>query len=1169
MNISNSQVNRLRHFVRAGLRSLFRPEPQTAVEWADANYYLPKESAYQEGRWETLPFQRAIMNAMGSDYIREVNVVKSARVGYSKMLLGVYAYFIEHKQRNTLIWLPTDGDAENFMKTHVEPTIRDIPSLLALAPWYGKKHRDNTLTMKRFTNGRGFWCLGGKAAKNYREKSVDVAGYDELAAFDDDIEQEGSPTFLGDKRIEGSVWPKSIRGSTPKVRGTCQIERAASESPHFMRFHVACPHCGEEQYLKFGDKETPFGLKWTPDDPSSVFYLCEHNACVIRQQELDFTDARYICEKTGIWTRDGILWFSSSGEEIEPPDSVTFHIWTAYSPFTTWVQIVKDWMKTKGDMLTHPRYGMGKRLGAADVDKWALYVIGQYCDQSVPDGFGGTEPRITCNAYLTTQRKAWDVLSDFCSAMRCMPVWNGQTLTFVQDRPSDKVWTYNRSNVVMPDDGAPFRYSFSALKDRHNAVEVNWIDPNNGWETATELVEDTQAIARYGRNVTKMDAFGCTSRGQAHRAGLWLIKTELLETQTVDFSVGAEGLRHVPGDVIEICDDDYAGISIGGRVLAVNSQTRTLTLDREITLPSSGTTLISLVDGSGNPVSVEVQSVTDGVKVKVSRVPDGVAGYSVWGLKLPTLRQRLFRCVSIRENDDGTYAITAVQHVPEKEAIVDNGAHFDGDQSGTVNGVTPPAVQHLTAEVTADSGEYQVLARWDTPKVVKGVSFLLRLTVAADDGSERLVSTARTAETTYRFTQLALGNYRLTVRAVNARGQQGDPASVSFRIAAPVAPSRIELTPGYFQITATPHLAVYDPTVQFEFWFSETRITDIRQVETTARYLGAGLYWIAASINIKPGHDYYFYIRSVNTVGKSAFVEAVGRASDDAEGYLDFFKGKIYEVYNNGYPTAYGNIIHLKGMTAVGEGELLIGWSGTSGAHAPAFIRSRRDTTDANWSPWAQLYTSAHPPAEFYPVGAPIPWPSDTVPSGYALMQGQTFDKSAYPKLAIAYPSGVIPDMRGWTIKGKPASGRAVLSQEQDGIKSHTHSASASNTDLGTKTTSSFDYGTKTVSTFNHGTKSTNTSGNHTHTVGFAVSVQSGGANYGVPRSDKGATTTSSSGNHAHTVDIGAHNHTVGIGAHSHTVAIGSHGHSITVNATGNTENTVKNIAFNYIVRLA
>ena len=545
------------------------------------------------------------------------------------------------------------------------------------------------------------------------------------------------------------------------------------------------------------------------------------------------------------------------------------------------------------DMLTHPRYGMGKRLGAADVDKWALYVIGQYCDQSVPDGFGGTEPRITCNAYLTTQRKAWDVLSDFCSAMRCMPVWNGQTLTFVQDRPSDKVWTYNRSNVVMPDDGAPFRYSFSALKDRHNAVEVNWIDPNNGWETATELVEDTQAIARYGRNVTKMDAFGCTSRGQAHRAGLWLIKTELLETQTVDFSVGAEGLRHVPGDVIEICDDDYAGISIGGRVLAVNSQTRTL--DREITLPSSGTTLISLVDGSGNPVSVEVQSVTDGVKVKVSRVPDGVAEYSVWGLKLPTLRQRLFRCVSIRENDDGTYAITAVQHVPEKEAIVDNGARFE-PQSGTLNSVIPPAVQHLTVEVSAADGQYLAQAKWDTPRVVKGVRFSLRLT-SGKGTDARLVTTAITADTEHRFSGLPLGEYTLTVRAINSYGQQGEPATTTFRIAAPAAPSRIELTPGYFQITATPHLAVYDPTVQFEFWFSEKRIADIRQVETTARYLGTALYWIAASINIKPGHDYYFYIRSVNTVGKSAFVEAVGQPSDDASGYLDFFKGEIGKTH--------------------------------------------------------------------------------------------------------------------------------------------------------------------------------------------------------------------------------------------------------------------------------
>ncbi|EEX9324932.1 host specificity protein J [Escherichia coli] len=441
-----------------------------------------------------------------------------------------------------------------------------------------------------------------------------------------------------------------------------------------------------------------------------------------------------------------------------------------------------------------------------------------------------------------------------------------------------------------------FRYSFSALKDRHTAVEVNYTDPQNGWQTSTELVEDPEAILRYGRNLLKMDAFGCTSRGQAHRAGLWVIKTGLLETQTVDFTLGSQGLRHTPGDIIEICDNDYAGTMTGGRVLSIDAASRTLTLDREVTLPETGAATVNLINGSGKPVSVAITAHPAPDRIQVSTLPDGVETYGVWGLSLPSLRRRLFRCVSIRENTDGTFAITAVQHVPEKEAIVDNGASFE-PQSGTLNSVIPPAVQHLTVEVSAADGQYLAQAKWDTPKVVKGVSFMLRLTVVADDGSERLVSTARTTETTYRFTQLAPGNYRLTVRAVNAWGQQGDPASVSFRIAAPAAPSQIELTPGYFQITAVPRLAVYDPTVQFEFWFSETRITDIRQVETTARYLGTGLYWIAASINIKPGHDYYFYIRSVNTVGKSAFVEAVGQPSDDASGYLDFFKGEIGKTH--------------------------------------------------------------------------------------------------------------------------------------------------------------------------------------------------------------------------------------------------------------------------------
>nr|EER0341330.1 host specificity protein J [Escherichia coli] len=547
------------------------------------------------------------------------------------------------------------------------------------------------------------------------------------------------------------------------------------------------------------------------------------------------------------------------------------------------------------DMLTHPRYGMGKRLGAADVDKWALYAIAQYCDQMVPDGFGGTEPRMTFNAYLSQQRKAWDVLSDFCSAMRCMPVWNGQTLTFVQDSPSDVVWPYTNSDVVVDDNGVGFRYSFSALKDRHTAVEVNYTDPQNGWQTSTELVEDPEAILRYGRNLLKMDAFGCTSRGQAHRAGLWVIKTGLLETQTVDFTLGSQGLRHTPGDIIEICDNDYAGTMTGGRVLSIDAASRTLTLDREVTLPETGAATVNLINGSGKPVSVDITAHPAPDRIQVSTLPDGVETYGVWGLSLPSLRRRLFRCVSVRENTDGTFAITAVQHVPEKEAIVDNGARFE-PQSGTLNSVIPPAVQHLTVEVSAADGQYLAQVKWDTPRVVKGVRFSLRLTSGSGEGS-RLVTTAITADTEHRSSGLPPGEYTLTVRAINSYGQQGEPATTTFRINAPAVPATIELTPGYFQITAVPRLAVYDPTVQFEFWFSETKIADTSQVETSARYLGTGSQWTVQGSRIKPGTDFWFYVRSVNLVGKSAFVEVSGQPSNDGEGYLEFFREKIGKLH--------------------------------------------------------------------------------------------------------------------------------------------------------------------------------------------------------------------------------------------------------------------------------
>ncbi|EES5337856.1 host specificity protein J, partial [Escherichia coli] len=308
-----------------------------------------------------------------------------------------------------------------------------------------------------------------------------------------------------------------------------------------------------------------------------------------------------------------------------------------------------------------------------------------------------------------------------------------------------------------------------------------------------------------------------------------------------------------------------------------------------------GAATVNLINGSGKPVSVAITAHPAPDRIQVSTLPDGVETYGVWGLSLPSLRRRLFRCVSIRENTDGTFAITAVQHVPEKEAIVDNGASFE-PQSGTLNSVIPPAVQHLTVEVSAADGQYLAQAKWDTPRVVKGVRFSLRLTSGSGEDS-RLVTTAITADTEHRFSGLPLGEYTLTVRAINSYGQQGEPATTTFRINAPAVPATIELTPGYFQITAVPRLAVYDLTVQFEFWFSEAKIADTSQVETSARYLGTGSQWSVSGPHIKPGKDFWFYVRSVNLVGKSAFVEASGQASNDAEGYLDFFRGEIGKTH--------------------------------------------------------------------------------------------------------------------------------------------------------------------------------------------------------------------------------------------------------------------------------
>lgn len=530
------------------------------------------------------------------------------------------------------------------------------------------------------------------------------------------------------------------------------------------------------------------------------------------------------------------------------------------------------------DLLTHPRYGMGQRLKIAEVDKFALYMIGQYCDQEVDDGFGGKEPRVRCNAYITDLRKAYDVISELCSSMRIMPVWNGQVLTFVQDRPSDSVWPYTNANVA---DGV-FEYSFSPVKARHNVVEVRFIDPDNGWKTSVEQVSDDVSVAKNGRNVLRVDAFGCTSRGQAHRHGLWILMTEKLETQTVEFRIGAEGLRHTPGDIFEIADNDWVDMQIGGRILSADPEKKTLLLDRNIEKPAKGDAHVIVTDGSGMPKTIKVTGYPATNQITLDVMPEGIPQHSVWTLSLPSLRRRLFRAVSLADNSDGTFIVTAVQHAPEKEAIVDKGAVFEPKPDTPLGGFIPP-VENLTVEISSDNEAWQAAASWNSPYALRGVEYLLKLTIG-----DRVAGTAVTKESFYRFSGMPQGNYVLTVTPQNDRGQKGEPASTLFSVNPPLPPSYIEVEPGYFSLGIVPRSGGQNSLrAQYEFWFSDKQVADIRDVESVAAYLGNGTMWIVQGRNMKAGHRYYVYVRSVNVVGKSIFVEASGIPESNADEILD------------------------------------------------------------------------------------------------------------------------------------------------------------------------------------------------------------------------------------------------------------------------------------------
>ncbi|HAT5574220.1 TPA: DUF1983 domain-containing protein [Proteus mirabilis] len=558
------------------------------------------------------------------------------------------------------------------------------------------------------------------------------------------------------------------------------------------------------------------------------------------------------------------------------PESRTYTgIWTgrfkpAWSNNPAWVFY---------DLVTNERYGIGEMIGSFGVDKFALYAIARYCDELVDDGFGNKEPRFTFNAYITSQRKAKEVLDDLASVFRGMPLWDGQQLTCFQDRPSDPVWTYTNSNVI---DGK-FKYTSTAKSARHNAIEVSWINPSNGWSEEREFIQDDDLIQRFGGvNVKKVTAFGCTSRGQAHRVGKWILQTEKLEKDSVTFSTGREGINCISGDIIEVADDSFAGVKVGGRVLSVNGSI--ITVDAPIDWKYDDKGTFSFLGASGGFEKVDIQSI-DGDIVTLREIPNGLKQYGVFSISKSTLTTRLFRVISIAEDNEGNYLYNCIQHEPQKESIVDNGVDFTGNPP-TQNVIRIPNIERLSIAYVNDSSQVQARAMWMTTTINRNISF--NVTLYKDS---KVVSTGNTTDLEYYFNGLEAGDYLVGVRGRDTNGMLGNESKVQMVIGTPSAPSSIIVESGFFEIKLIPHIAVpHTLNTEFEFWFSgERRIDNVNEIESKADFLGRAKFWTKGQL--KPGRDYWFYVRSVNEYGKSHFVEAKGQADDNTEAILDELDG--------------------------------------------------------------------------------------------------------------------------------------------------------------------------------------------------------------------------------------------------------------------------------------
>lgn len=532
-------------------------------------------------------------------------------------------------------------------------------------------------------------------------------------------------------------------------------------------------------------------------------------------------------------------------------------------------------------LVKNTRYGLARRAGYIDVDDGSLYILSQFCDQLVDDGYGGKEPRFTLNAYITEQSSARDILDKIAGMFRGIALWDGMRFSIMLDNPQDPVAAVTNASVV---DGL-FTYSSMKRSERFNAVVVSWTDPNNGWEQVKEYVSDDQMIDRYGYNETTLEAFGCTSRGQAFRAGKWLLETCKRETKKVTFKMARDAIAFIPGDVIEVMDNDYAATRLGGRIISHSGAV--ITVDADVSSLAGGGDTMSLMGSNGKFTRYQIASVSGRI-ITLRTAPNWVKDGTIFVISTGDVATRLFRVMGVSEDENNSvYSISAMLYDPNKQAVVDDGAVFE-TPNDTLNGYRVPNIENLRI-INVNSETIQVTATWQTATLTKKIVF--ELYVYNADG--KVVAQYETDQFRYDFYGLDAGIYTLGVRGRNENGMKGAETQVSLVIGAPSAPSFIQWTPGIFSADIVPVMNVSATTdTTFEFWYTgEVPASSIGAVETEAQFLGRASQWTLHGL--KADKTYYMYVRTKNAFGVSPFVQVSGQASSDIPGMIDYIDKAI------------------------------------------------------------------------------------------------------------------------------------------------------------------------------------------------------------------------------------------------------------------------------------